>query len=226
MYWAERMDQGIYRANLDGSYAFRILACWDGVGHPRGLALTSSRIYWSTDESILSATLDGEDVQTVISDLPDAPWSLELDSAAGKLYWVTGSFYAGLVQRMNLDGSGLETLVEGLYASYGIALEFGGGVPAPEIVRPIVRLENYPNPFNPHTTLAYRLPSESHVRLDVYDLRGGRVRTIVDGVQAAGEQRMVWDGRDELGRHLTSGLYFARLVAGEVVVERKLLLTK
>ena len=226
IYWAERMTQHIKRANLDGSGVTLILACWEGIGHPWGLALAGGRIYWASDESIFSANLAGEDVQTLVSDLPDSPRSLEMDAAAGQLYWVTGGMYGGLVQRINLDGTGLETLMEGLYYGYGLALEFGGAVAAPDVRPPVVRLDNHPNPFNPRTELVYNLPTTTHVRLTVFDPRGRRVRTLVDGVQAAGTQAVVWDGRDERGRDQASGVYFTRLQVGELTTSHKMLLAQ
>jgi hypothetical protein len=89
-----------------------------------------------------------------------------------------------------------------------------------------VRLQSYPNPFNPKTKLVYNLPAQVHVRLKVYDVRGRLVRTLVDGVQVAGAQAVVWDGRNESGRALASGVYFARLHAGELTRSLKLLLVK
>ncbi len=73
---------------------------------------------------------------------------------------------------------------------------------------------NYPNPFNPRTTIRYDLAREDHVSLEVFDARGRRVRALVRGMQAAGEHAAVWDGRDERGRASSSGIYFYRLRAG------------
>jgi uncharacterized protein (DUF362 family) len=72
---------------------------------------------------------------------------------------------------------------------------------------------NYPNPFNASTNLRYALPRESRIELAVYDLLGRRVRTIADGVQPAGWHTARWDGRDEAGRSVASGLYIYTLSA-------------
>ena len=211
LYWAERMDQQIWRANLDGSGAQRILECWQGIGHPWGLALAGGRIYWPTGESIMSATLDGDDVTTVIDDLPDAPRSLEIDHAAGRLYWVTGDMSGAMVQRMNLDGTGLQTLVEGLYYGYGLALEYAAAVPVPDTPTASVHLRSHPNPFNPHTTLAFDLPRAGPVTLAVIAADGTRVRTLMQGWRAAGHHEVAWDGRDASGRAVASGVYLCHL---------------
>lgn len=71
---------------------------------------------------------------------------------------------------------------------------------------------NYPNPFNPTTTIRFTIPSGGgHARLDVFDLLGQRIRTLVHGHVAAGGHHVVWDGRDAFGRDVASGTYFARL---------------
>ncbi len=70
---------------------------------------------------------------------------------------------------------------------------------------------NAPNPFNPRTTIRYELAAAGEVRLDVYDLAGRRVRTLVNGRQEAGPQRVVWDGRDDAGRPGATGVYLVRL---------------
>lgn len=227
VYFAERMTQHIKRCNMDGGGTVLILACWEGVGHPRGLALANGRIYWASDVSIYSATLAGDDVQPLVTDLPDKPYMLELDAEAGKLYWVTGSSYGnGLVQRINLNGTGLETLVEGLYGGFGAAIEIGGAVPVADRTPTVVTLASSPNPFNPRTRLAYYLPSAGPTRLIVCDPRGRLVRTLVDAAQAAGDHAVVWDGRDDRGRSQSSGVYFAQLHACGLVASQKMVLMK
>ncbi|NKB68930.1 MAG: T9SS type A sorting domain-containing protein [Candidatus Latescibacteria bacterium] len=75
-------------------------------------------------------------------------------------------------------------------------------------------LANYPNPFNPRTTISYQLASRQPVRLVVYNNLGQVVRTLVDREQEAGIYQAVWDGRDEGGREAASGVYLVRLQAG------------
>ncbi len=70
---------------------------------------------------------------------------------------------------------------------------------------------NYPNPFNPFTTLRFDLSSQAEITLAVYDILGRRVRTLVQGIEAPGYRSVVWDGRDITGRSLPSGIYIARL---------------
>ncbi len=75
------------------------------------------------------------------------------------------------------------------------------------------RLEqNYPNPFNPSTTIRFYLPRTSRVRLEIFDILGRKIRTLVDGVRPAGEYRVTWDGTDGSARQLSGGVYFYRLI--------------
>ena len=85
---------------------------------------------------------------------------------------------------------------------------------------------NYPNPFNPSTTIGYQLPMATEVRLEIYNLMGQPVRTLVQTVEPAGYHSAMWDGRDDGGRALAGGMYFYRLQAGEFTQTRKLLLLK
>ena len=95
----------------------------------------------------------------------------------------------------------------------------------PAAVRPTgVHLgPNYPNPFNPHTSIPFTLAAADAVRLQVYDLRGRLVRTLWDGPLAAGPHRLDWDGRNAAGRPVASGVYLYRLEVGGQVHSRKLL---
>ncbi|MFH1680563.1 MAG: FlgD immunoglobulin-like domain containing protein [Candidatus Eisenbacteria bacterium] len=83
-----------------------------------------------------------------------------------------------------------------------------------------------PNPFNPSTTLAFSLPADGDAGLAIYDVRGRRVRTLAAGFLSGGEQSAVWDGRDDEGRDVPSGVYLARLCFGNEVAARKLVLVR
>ena len=87
-------------------------------------------------------------------------------------------------------------------------------------------LPNYPNPFNPVTTIAYEIAKTSDVNLSVYNLLGQKIRTLVSVQKVAGSYSVQWDGRDNLGRKVASGVYLYKLTAGEFVQVNKMLLTK
>ena len=86
--------------------------------------------------------------------------------------------------------------------------------------------QNYPNPFNPETRIVYGLPRRSDVTIDILNILGRTVRTLVDESQAAGEYAVTWDGRDGQNRSVASGVYFYRLVTGEYTATRKMLLIR
>ncbi len=75
--------------------------------------------------------------------------------------------------------------------------------------------QNFPNPFNPSTTIVYDLPHTAEVVLNVYDVRANRIRTLVNGVQPAGNHRIPWNGLDEQREAVPSGIYFYRLETRE-----------
>lgn len=88
------------------------------------------------------------------------------------------------------------------------------------------RLSSHPNPFNPATTIAYVLDRPGEVTLTVYDARGRRIRTLVDGRRAAGQHEVIWDGTGDGGAPAASGVYFARLSAGDAAVTTRMTLVK
>jgi aminopeptidase N len=86
--------------------------------------------------------------------------------------------------------------------------------------------QNYPNPFNPGTTFRFRLPHRASISLKVYDVLGRELTTLVDGRVEPGFQSVVWDGTDHDGVKLPSGMYFCRLVSGNAVLTRKVVLLR
>ncbi len=86
--------------------------------------------------------------------------------------------------------------------------------------------QNYPNPFNPSTVIRFALPQAGQMRLAVYNILGHRIRTLMEGVRPAGEFQVTWDGRDEAGRQVASGIYFYRLEAQGQGQTRKLTLMR
>lgn len=86
--------------------------------------------------------------------------------------------------------------------------------------------QNYPNPFNPSTELAFSLPRTSDITLTIYNVLGQEVKRLVEGTFTAGDHSVVWDGRDNAGRVVSSGVYFYRLTAENFMTEKKMLLLK
>ena len=100
-----------------------------------------------------------------------------------------------------------------------------------EIPRETLLLANYPNPFNPETWIPYRLAADALVTLTIYDNNGSVVRSLDMGYQVAGvyesrSKAIYWDGRNELGEQVASGIYFYQLQAGKYSATRKMVILK
>jgi hypothetical protein len=117
-----------------------------------------------------------------------------------------------------LDYSGNES------AAAGAAYTTGDDTPhAPDA---FALYQNVPNPFNPVTTISFDLPRATHVNLSVYNVKGELVSTIADRQMSEGRKEFVWTGEDDGGLAVSSGMYFYRLVAGEFVQTRKMVLLR
>ena len=105
---------------------------------------------------------------------------------------------------------------------------------SPDIPRQFRLRQNYPNPFNPSTTIVFDIPTSAQIHLEIYDVRGRRIRTLLNSVKAAGVHRIKWDGKNEAGLPVASGIYVYHLRAipsGKAAVKafkqsRKLLLIR
>ncbi|MCK4428149.1 MAG: T9SS type A sorting domain-containing protein, partial [candidate division Zixibacteria bacterium] len=86
--------------------------------------------------------------------------------------------------------------------------------------------QNYPNPFNPACNIEYALPTDCQVTLSIYNILGQKVRVLVDEYQSTGNKSVTWDGKDDQGQEVTSGVYFYRIQAGDFVQSKKMVLIK
>ncbi len=90
----------------------------------------------------------------------------------------------------------------------------------------LVLQQNYPNPFNSVTTIRFELPEASHVTLEIYDLLGRRVKILTDGERKPGYHACLWDGMNDDGLMVTSGVYYYFLNAGQLTLKRKLVVIR
>jgi hypothetical protein len=169
---------------------------------------------------------------------PNEPWATQ-DVVAGSVIMIDQTYY--------LYYSGLTTMVNGqigvaLSPSTGTGDDHGGL----SIPKALSLGQNYPNPFNPSTTISFeisgiaatRIPdnawagthdadrSKQSVSLVVYDVRGRHIRALVDSKLEPGSHRVHWDGRDNSGEIVTSGIYFYALRAGDGTLTRKMTILK
>ena len=142
-------------------------------------------------------------------------WSNRFGDAAFQLFSGVAldaagdAFVAGTFEgTMNLGGGDLTSAgdVDGVLAKFG---DLPSGVE--DTPRAGLSLSVYPNPFNPGTTVRYTIPARGRTTVVVYDARGARLATLVDEEQEAGTYSTVWNGRDDAGREMSSGVYFARV---------------
>ncbi len=96
-------------------------------------------------------------------------------------------------------------------------------------VVPVVATElknNFPNPFNPETTIAYSVKEASPVNIEIYNVKGQLVKTLVNEVQEAGNHSIVWKGTDNNGRSVSSGIYYYKMTAGKFSSTKKMIMMK
>ncbi|MBW7996472.1 MAG: alpha/beta fold hydrolase [Candidatus Glassbacteria bacterium] len=103
-----------------------------------------------------------------------------------------------------------------------------GTITGPILPKASILGQNVPNPFNPSTTVSFTVPvGPSHaVSLKIFDLRGKLIRTLVNELKETGTHQVIWDGTDESGRKVASGVYLYRMKAGEFVQTRKMVILK
>jgi len=102
----------------------------------------------------------------------------------------------------------------------------GGGPTQPSLPGQVWLYQNRPNPFTSTTEISYQLPSRQHIRLNIYNVAGQRVRSLAEGIQNPGSHKIRWDGRDEAGYRVAAGVYFCALETEDGFVSRKMLLVK
>ena len=236
MYWTDRGSGKIQRANLNGSGVEDLVT---GLDYPRDIALDVPRdkMYWTGSGKIQRANLNGSGVEDLVTGL-EFPDDIALDVSRGKMYWADGN--ENRIQRANLDGSQVEQLYSGSIP-IGIALAITPATHAAPlavstnlaVVSPneTMLLPNYPNPFNPETWIPYQLSKSADVTLHIYAVNGTLVRTLTLGYQPAGiyqsrSRAVYWDGKNEVGEPVASGVYFYTLTAGDFTATRKMLIQK
>lgn len=107
------------------------------------------------------------------------------------------------------------------YLTVGVALPPVSSIPSAFVLE-----QNYPNPFDPETTIEYQLPHAAEVEISIFNLPGQKVTTLVKEYKTAGYHKLIWSGTDESGRLAASGVYLYHLKAGKFVAMKKMLLLR
>ena len=237
IYWTEQPSATtgkIRSANLNGK---NVTSVRNLTSLPTGLAVdtVNKKLYIANGSGkIQRFNFDGTGFDSNLITGLDAPRGIAVDAAGGKIYWTA----RGKIQRANLNGKNVQNVVTGLGAPADIALN----VPAPRNAAAAPSAApmspnttalhaNYPNPFNPETWIPYQLQKAADVHIAIYDQRGVLVRQLSLGYQVAGQylsrgRAAHWDGRNQVGEPVASGLYFYTLTAGEFSATRRMLILK
>ena len=238
LYWTEASGR-IRRANLNGK---RIQNIASGLEPINGIAIFGNTLYWieKTSENrgnIGRAPLNGSDFDTLVR-LQRSPLGLAVDPVGRKLYWTDTD---GNLRRAHLNGKHIQNIVSGLTAPIALALDVDTLTAAPvhtglmssqTAVPDMTRLlANYPNPFNPETWIPYQLAKSAEVTVSIYAADGKLIRTLAlghlpTGVYHSRSRAAYWDGKNELGEPVASGVYFYTLKAGDFAATRKMLIRK
>jgi hypothetical protein len=121
------------------------------------------------------------------------------------------------------------TAATSTFSTWALASATPTGIPDTDRIptpRAFALQQNFPNPFNPETTIRYTVPQAGPVRLVIYNIQGQEVSTLVNGVQSAGTYQVVWNGRNAQDRPVSSGVYLYRLTAGDAHETKRMTLVK
>ncbi len=215
--------------NLEDGSQFRVatsaaecgIELMNGDWHQVTVTLADAVEYKIYIDGVLCA--EGTAASPVVENMGD---DLFLGARPNNADAATAVKLVGLMDRVRIWDIALdEKQVELLYKMEG---PNGGSVGIREKPAPagFALLSNYPNPFNPATTIAYTLDRSSRVSLEIYDMTGRKVRTLFSGIQPAGRWEQQWNGRDDAGRDVPSGVYLYCLRADERTASGKMTLLR
>jgi len=172
--------------------------------------------------SSIAKNLTGKDQEVIVLRMkvlaPQRPSPLAIDPTPARttMTTVNNNDIRGNTLKITNGGYGITTAVE----------EKADNTTMPE---DFSLSQNYPNPFNPETTISYAIPaaaSKTRVTLRLYNTQGQLIRTLVDGERAAGRYQAVWDGKNEIGAPVSSGVYFYTMQAGSYKATMKMIAVK
>ena len=244
IYWADSDTRKIQRANLDGTNVEDLIEL-PKVPQGIALDVNEGKIYSTEAHVNTGAGIirrlnsDGTKPQVLLQPAViqlektrlSSPSGIAVDPYGGKIYWT--DLNPGRIHRANLNGTDAEDIVTGINWGRSIALDLTQAIESWSIVnrqgkqptlwgriRGNALLPNFPNPFNPETWITYQLAEAADVRIRIYDVAGHLVRELDLGTKLAGsylsrESAAYWDGRNDIGGAVSSGVYFYTLEAGD-----------
>jgi len=189
-----------------------------------------------TATSPINLTAISDDNQVVLS------WQIPVDNVVDEILGFM--IYRNAVLLSTITSETLSyadiTVVEGETYTYGVSTVYINGVSMPTYATPepssdtdetVVStksrlLGNYPNPFNPVTTISFELSTAGNVRIEIFNIRGQKIRTITDKNYSEGSHKALWNGDDDTGRSVASGIYFYQMQTDSIVSSKKMVLMK
>ncbi|MCB2229077.1 T9SS type A sorting domain-containing protein [bacterium] len=162
----------------------------------------------------------------------DLAWRTDGDSTIALIYTydTVGTGASGNLVRVTGDCATIRSVEAANFSGRAIQCVFDTptdvGDPTSNLPEHFALEQNYPNPFNPTTTIEFAMPEAAHVSIEVYNIMGRRVRSLVTSYLPAGYHSIIWDGRDQSGAPVASGVYLYRIDAGTFIASRKMLLLK
>ena len=235
LYWTAA--DGIWNIYTDNDIGIPRRLEKGDLGEVGGIAVFDDVVYWTEQTGsggkVRSVNRTGSGDKKLLAVLEEIiPGGIAVDPVGGKVYWTTSHG----IRSAPLMG---DTVVIGEETPAGIALGGTAAVPAAPAapsISPVVSVENtllanYPNPFNPETWIPYQLSASADVSVSIYAVDGHLVRRLdlghqVEGVYRSRSRAAYWDGRNEFGERVASGLYFYTLTAGDFTATRKMLIRK
>lgn len=133
---------------------------------------------------------------------------------------VTGGTYYYWLESIELNNE------SSMHGPISVILTNGNDI-TPPVIPSMTELRGiYPNPFNPMTIVSYNIAKTANVTIDVYNVKGEKVRNLVNASKNVGSHQVAWNGNDENGKSCTSGIYYIKMIAGKYVTTQKAVLTK
>lgn len=170
-------------------------------------------------------------VTPIALDASADPRDVDILDAAGLAYVTGGTVtgFSGLIYVIDLQAAAVIDSFDGPGTNanvIAVQAQMHGGVSTAPLPAATIALRAYPNPFNPQVTIELRAPTATTGTLAVYDLAGRRLQTLMTGELESGLRTFQWNGRDQAGQPLPSGVYLARLQTDGGSVTQKLVLTR
>jgi len=208
------------------------------IGTEQGMAKFDGENWTVFDTT--NSDLPGNYIFCIVSDAQDNKW---IGTDGGLVSFNGENWVVYTNENSNLISNWISAIAIDKYGNKWIGTRLGGlaiyreggviltGVDTKEKYRERLPLEfslyqNYPNPFNPETKIHFDLPKSTHVKLEIYNLLGQRIKTLCDGPKTAGNYAIKWNGKDSFGYNVSSGVYFVGMKAWDIVQMKKMILMR